>query len=102
MWNEHRIRKQAARNNISGKPYVMYHLPARFNARDYKKDVDIAAVQNYLTTSTKKTILIDPQFEELVQLILPNATVAASPDEALHLYKKILNLIKECREQNGI
>ena len=32
LWNEHRIRKQVARNNIAGKPQLLFNLPENYDA----------------------------------------------------------------------
>ncbi|XP_051157073.1 uncharacterized protein LOC127279030 [Leptopilina boulardi] len=95
LWNEHRIRKQPARNNIAGKPFILFELPERVNARNYKKGVNEKVVQRLLEQFTTKPHLICPNFEELIEIILPNVEVASTPEEALELYQKILNRINE-------
>lgn len=93
-WNKHRIRKQRNRSNPFGKPDVMYYLPQRYDARDHKFAVDAEKVDTLMNEFTTKPILIDPDFKELVTIVLPDAQVAKTPREALKLYTKILERIK--------
>lgn len=98
LLNEHKIRKQALRNNKCGKPDVMYNLPELFDAKDYRKPVDLEAVARLKTAYATKPSLVDPHFQELVELVLPNAETPSNSKEALSLYKKILHRIDLNRE----
>lgn len=95
LWNEHRIRKQHARNFIGGKPFVLFNLPEQFDARDYSKSIKETRVKSLMREFTTRPKLIDPCFAELIETLLPNVAVPVTPHDALDLYKKILNVIKD-------
>ena len=99
LWNAHNIRKQPGRTNIvCGKPEILYFLPERNKAVDYKKEVDVNVIEKLMDQYTTKPQLFDPKFKELVELILPNYTTPKTPEEALNLYKSILHEIKIRKE----
>lgn len=102
LWNEHRIRKQTGRNNIDGKPFILFQLPEKVNARNYRKDVNENVVQQLLHQFTTKPHLIDPNFEELIELLLPIIKVASTPEKALQLYIKFFNRIGQCSNELSI
>lgn len=93
LWNEHKMRKQAARNNVAGKPYTLYHLPKNRNARDFRKEIDVDVVQTLINRMTEVPQLIDPLFKELVGILLPNHQTPSSPEDGVQLYKEILEAI---------
>lgn len=93
QWNTHCIRKQAARNNISGKPEVMFYCPERYDAENFKREVNLTVVQKLMDKLTTKPVLFDPLFEELVKIYIPDVTTPKSADEALKLYKNILYVL---------
>lgn len=93
LWNNHKIRKQAARNNVAGKPYILYHLAEKQNVRDFRKEVDTDIVQKLMDRFTDKPILIDPLFKELIEIILPDPIIPTTPEEALSLYKEIIKTV---------
>lgn len=97
LWNEHHIRKQALRNNVCGKPTVMYYAPEKFGAKDYKKNINKEAIDHLINELTTKPTLIDPLFEEMVDALLPEYSAAKTPEEALALYKQILDSIRRIR-----
>lgn len=98
LWNEHDIRKQAARNNLAGKPCILYDLPENYNARDFRKEIDSHAVQLLIDRVTVKPQLLDPLFKQLVEIVMPDHEVATTPEEAVKLFKVIIQMI----EQTGL
>lgn len=56
LWNEHRIRKQTAQNNIAGIPYILYNLPEKYGAVHYRKEVDKNTVKDLLTEMTTEPL----------------------------------------------
>ncbi|KAH0567784.1 hypothetical protein KQX54_013739 [Cotesia glomerata] len=75
LWNEHRIRRQAVRNHLAGRPNVLFHLPHRYGSRDYKK-------------------------KELSELLMPDVKIPVNPEEALDLNKNILREYAAFKSQN--
>ncbi|KAH0561270.1 hypothetical protein KQX54_015789 [Cotesia glomerata] len=66
LWNQHRIRRQAARNHLD----TVGKLIERF---------------------TKKPQLFDPLMKELTKLLIPDFKIPTNPTEAFNLYKQILS-----------
>lgn len=95
LWNQHHIKKQPAQNNMAGKPLILFNLPEKFNCRNYKKPVDLEALGRLIERYTTKPHLIDPKFQELVNMLLPDYSVPSDPNEAVQLHKKLLRLIDE-------
>lgn len=58
LWNEHTIRKQAAQNNVAGKPYILYNLPGKYGASDYGKKINLETIDD-LFEVTKTAVLVD-------------------------------------------
>lgn len=94
LWNEHRIRRQAG-NHIAGKPFLLYNIPERYGARDYKINVDENTIKRLMDRHTTKPNLYDPSVKELCDLLLPNVAIPSTPEESLTLYKQLLNKIKQ-------
>ncbi|CAG5103023.1 Protein of unknown function, partial [Cotesia congregata] len=59
LWNEHRIRKQAVRNHLAGRPNVLFHLPHRYASRDYRRKVNPNTVEKLMNKFTKKPKLFE-------------------------------------------
>lgn len=90
LWNEHNIRKQPLRNNVAGKPFILYNLPQKYNARDYKKDLNEAAVDCLVDVYTEKPVLINPLMIQFVEEFVPDANfISTTPEEAVMQYKQI-------------
>ena len=98
LWNEHYIRKQSANNNLCGKPFVMYNLPEKYGAKDYKKEVNHTIVDNLINFFTTKPEWFDPAFEELVKSPHPDFILPMTPEEGLCQYKQILKEIADYKE----
>lgn len=92
LWNEHRIRKQREQNNIGGKPYILYNLPEQYGALDYRKGIDKAIIKELKETLTTKPDLVDPIFKEEVERTQINLEEPRTPEEALNLYIKLVNM----------
>ncbi|KAJ8669224.1 hypothetical protein QAD02_000483 [Eretmocerus hayati] len=93
LWNRHQIRKQSSRNVIHGRPFTMYNLPKKYGTRDYRKPVDLDAVDRLLKNFTVEPQLYDPLFAEVAHTLIPDLTTPTDVDEALELYKNLLGLI---------
>ena len=89
LWNEHRIRKQAGGHN-GGIPYLLYNVPEKYNAQDCRKNINEDVIEELINKFTTKPQLYDSEIEELANLLLPNASIASSPEEALILYQNLL------------
>lgn len=100
LWNEHRIRKQAVRNHLAGRPNVLFHLPHRYASRDYKRNVNPNTVEKLMNKFTKKPKLFEPYIKELSELLISNVEIPANPTDALNLYKKILQEYTIFKNQN--
>lgn len=99
LWNRHRIRNQKGRSNVCDKPQVMYNVPEKYGCADGKISIQIETINNLLASEyVTEPILVDPEMEELVQILIPDAITPTNTSEALHLYRKILQMIVE-REQ---
>ena len=98
LWNTHHIRKQAANNNLCGKPFVMYNLPEKYGAKDYKKKVNTESVQRLITRFTTKPELFDSNFEDLAKMLDPHFICPVNCEEGLSQYKKLLKLIADNRD----
>ena len=92
LWNEHRIRKQAG-SNIAGKPYLLFNIPDKYNAHDCKKNVDKTVIKRLMETFTSKPHLYESDMEELFNLLLPNANIPSTVEEALLVYELLLQAI---------
>ena len=99
QWNSHYIRKQNGRSTVYGKPNVLYNLPEKMNSKDYKQSVNEADVNKLIKKFTTQPKLVDDKFKELVSLLIPNVSVPETPKEALDLYKEILKLIEQRKNQ---
>lgn len=73
-------------------------MPEQFNARDFKQNINEDAVQKLIDKFTLKPQLFTDNVNDLVKLLLPEHDVPTTPNEALHLYKKLLLLIAEHRD----
>lgn len=91
LWNQHRIRRQAARNHLGGQPNALYQLPHQYNCRDYKKMINVDTVDQLIERFTKKPQLFDPLVKELTELLIPDFKIPTNPTEAFNLYKQILS-----------
>ncbi|KAH0552164.1 hypothetical protein KQX54_006381 [Cotesia glomerata] len=91
LWNQHRIRRQAARNHLDGQPNAFFQLPHQYNCRDYKKMINVDTVGQLIEIFTKKPQLFDPLVKELTKLLIPDFKIPTNPTEALNLYKQILS-----------
>ncbi|KAH0561092.1 hypothetical protein KQX54_012813 [Cotesia glomerata] len=100
LWNEHRIRKQAVRNHLAGRPNVLFHLPHRYASRDYRRNVNPNTVEKLMNKFTKKPKLFEPYIKELSELLISNVEIPANPTDASNLYKKILQEYKIFENQN--
>ena len=83
LWNEHRIRKQAARKNLAGRPFMLFNVPEKFCARNYNKSVNVESVQRLIDRFTVKPQLFSNNISELVKLLLPEHSIPTSPEEAV-------------------
>lgn len=95
LWNTHHIRKQNINSQAHGKPFIMYNAPEKFGSRDYQKNCDVFVVDRLIEECTKKPTLVDPDFKELVHLLIPDVICPTTPEEGLQLYKLILERIEE-------
>ncbi|CAG5108241.1 Protein of unknown function [Cotesia congregata] len=100
LWNEHRIRKQAARNLVAGRPNALFNLPHQHQCRDFKKLTNKNTVERLMDRFTKKPQLLDPIITELVELLVPDVKTPTNPKEALNLYKNILEAYATHRNTN--
>lgn len=100
LWNDHRIRKQRILNNVCGKPYVMFHCAKKYGCLDYRKYVDINIIDRLIQKTTRISQLYDPDFGITVQRLLPEHEVPINADEALELYKQVLDAIQESGDIN--
>ena len=95
LWNDHKVRKQAAHNNVHGKPSVMFELPEKYGVEDYKQDLDIRLVEGWLESSTTNPQLIDPTFKIIARELMPHHKVPKTPEDALILYKQLTTHLYE-------
>ncbi|KAJ8676628.1 hypothetical protein QAD02_012415 [Eretmocerus hayati] len=93
LWNQHLIRKQSSKGVTHGRPFFMYNPPERFGSKDYRKPVDLDAVDRLLRKYTKEPQLYDPLFAEVAYSLIPELKTPVDADEALQLYKKLLCMI---------
>lgn len=101
LWNEHRIRKQAARNLVAGRLNALFNLPHQYPYRNFKKLTNKNTVERLMDKFTKKPRLFDPTVAELVELLVPdNVKTPTNPKEALNLYKNILEAYGTHRNTN--
>lgn len=95
LWNEHRIRKQTAQNNVCGKPYLLYNLPEKYGAIDHRKEVNLSTIDDLIESVTIKPQLVNSDFkkqvDERVQIDLEKPR---NPEEALQLYIKLKNILE--------
>lgn len=92
-WNDHPIRRQKNVTSPFGRPNHMFYCPSRYNSRDFKKDIDPDVIESLMEDNTTQPVLIDPNFRELVKLIIPNVEEPTSAKEAVELYRLILQTI---------
>ena len=48
QWNNHYIGKQNERSNVYSKPNVLYYLPEKMKAKDYKKSVHLEDIDKLM------------------------------------------------------
>ena len=92
-WNEHRVRNMISRNKKGGIPNERFHWPEKFGAEDYKIPVNQEHVKYLLENYAVKPQLYSPEFEELVNLIMPNVKKPTTAEDAYYLYFDILDAI---------
>ncbi|CAD6232784.1 GSCOCG00012237001-RA-CDS [Cotesia congregata] len=102
LWNEHRIRKQAVRNHLAGRPNVLFHLPHRYASRDYRRKVNPNTVEKLMNKFTKKPKLFERYIRELSELLISKVKIPANPTDALNLYKKILQEYAKFKNENQV
>lgn len=96
LWNQHLIRKQAAGKNVChGKPFVLFNLPEKFGAKNHKKDINIDFIPRLKEKYTKESKLVDKDFIGLIKLLDIEIPVVSNAEEALCLFKTILEKISE-------
>lgn len=98
LWNHHRIRKLAVRNNVVGKPNVLYYFPELRNAIDCKKEVNVSRVEELIDSFTVKPQLFDAAIGAAVYEVYPDITIPTSVKDALEIYKRILPLFDDAEE----
>lgn len=88
-WNRHAIRKQPGEVKY-GKPNFLYYVPEASGAYDCGHKVDENLITNAFNMYSIKSVCYDPNFQKLVDTILPNEKVPTNIVEATTLYHKIL------------
>ena len=93
-WNEHRIRKQNARDILGGIPNELFHMPQKFDAIDHKKEVCKDDIQILLNAEfTTEPTLYSREIKNLVNLLGFNKTCSTA-EEAFNMYFEITSIIK--------
>ncbi|KAF7994295.1 hypothetical protein HCN44_003385 [Aphidius gifuensis] len=92
-WNNHLIRRQKNVISPSGRPNHIFYCSSKYNVRDFKKKIDPDVIESLIKENTSRPVLVDPYFNELVQLLIPGVKPPTSVKEALKLYKLILKKI---------
>ncbi|KAJ8671866.1 hypothetical protein QAD02_003125 [Eretmocerus hayati] len=85
LWNKHMIRKQRNKTH-HGKPCSMYRLPEMYGVEDYKKPVDLRAVNALRDEFTDDPQIFDADFAEQALAAMPDLVIPTNADEALDLY----------------
>lgn len=101
LWNQHRIRRQAVRNHLAGRPNALFYLPHQHRSKDYRKMIKPDVIDKLIEKFTKTPKLFDPLMKELSELLIPNLDIPTNPTEALGFYKKILQEYATFKTQSG-
>lgn len=78
----------------------MFNCPQKNGCLDYKQHVDLNVIDRLIEKTTTKPQLFDADFAKTAQRLLPDHVVPVNVEEALNLYKEILNAIKESEDTN--
>lgn len=96
-WNIHRIRPSSNVESPSGKPDVLYFVPASIESQDYMTPVDMDEIEiaKDLCAKQPQARGCCPYFKELCQLIMEDEglELATTAEEALQLYLDLLDHI---------
>lgn len=92
-WNNHPIRRQKNVTSPCERPDHIFYCPSKYNTRDFKKLIDPEVIETLMEENTTQPVLVDPNFKELVKLIIPDVKQPTSVKEALKLYQLILQEI---------
>ena len=55
---------------VHGSPYLMYNLPEKYNAKDYKKAVNEVTIDKLMSRLTTKPQLMDHLFVESSETVV--------------------------------
>ena len=100
MWNTHRIRPSGnGRDLYHGKPFLMYHAPELYQARDYVHPVDYERLDIILEEDIclwKTDITCDSDLYELCVLTMEehNLEPGHNAIEVTRLYRQLRPLIR--------
>lgn len=95
LWNVKAIQVKSNSGLHGGKPDVMYFLPEVYNKTNYLVPVnqdDVTICKNLYGQSTRDYSV---EFEDLVNLILPDVVIPETTDEGIALFQQIIQLIDE-------
>ena len=96
-WNVHRIRPSGNQESPSGKPDVLYFVPASVDSQDYVTPVDIDEIEIAEITCAEQPQAkgCSPYFKELCELIMEDEGIEppTTPQGARQLYFDLLDHI---------
>lgn len=94
QWNQHRIRKLKSRESLPGKPNCLFYCPEKYGARDCKQKVEQHDIEVCINNYSIFPELINPEFEELIQLLIPDVIIPTTVPEAVALFVKCTDIIE--------
>lgn len=95
-WNCHVIWPQRGYGELpSGKPDVLYFVPALTDGQDFKTRVNAENVDVCINMYRKKKETCSEEFKELVFLIKPDVQNPVHPDEVLQISIKLNDALKD-------
>lgn len=95
-WNCHVIWPQRGYGELpSGKPDVLYFVPALTDGQDFKTRVNAENVDVCINMYRKKKETCSEEFKELVFLIKPDVQIPVHPDEVLQLFIELNDALKD-------
>ena len=93
-WNEHRIQKRKNVDGPSGKPNLMFFHPHLYGTESHSFPADLAVLDEVkceLEISDAVPPQQDPDFVQLMNVIVPDWSIPQSVEAALVLYGKIMD-----------
>ena len=96
LWNEHKIYKQPKKCLPGGVPNILYKLPEKYNATEYKKSVPDEHIEILVKNWTTEPIIYNENFKKVVvDFILPNFEVPGTPEQAYESYITLVEQINK-------